>query len=136
MPAFSGQCLCGSVRFSADTEIKMMANCHCKDCRAATGAAYGTLVFVAQDDVKVDGNVQVYHHTADSGAAMEKHFCPACGSQLFGRNSNRAGVLSVRAGVINETELVEPAVNVYLSSKIASTPVNPDLKGFEKMPGQ
>jgi hypothetical protein len=112
-----------------------MANCHCSDCRAATGAAYGTLLFVDADAVEVSGLPKVFKHTADSGAAMEKHFCPDCGSQLFGRNSNRPNMLSIRAGAVAQTDLVKPAVNVYLSSKIASTPLDPDLKGFDKMPG-
>ena len=135
MPAISGQCLCNNVRFSADTDIKMVANCHCQDCRAATGAAYATMVFVDEADVKIDGNVKVFNHTADSGAGMEKHFCPDCGSQLFGRNTNRAGMLSIRAGVLNELDLVKPGVNVYTSSKIPSTLLDPELKNFEKMPG-
>jgi hypothetical protein len=31
--------------------------------------------------------------------------------------------------------LIKPTVNVYLSSRIPSTPIDPNLKGFEKMPG-
>lgn len=135
MPKLTGKCLCGNISFSADTDIKLMANCHCVDCRAVTGAAYGTLLFVAEDALQVTGTPKVFHHKADSGAAMEKHFCPDCGSQLYGRNSNRAGVVSLRAGGVDQTELVKPTVNVYLSSKIASTPVDPELKGFDKMPG-
>lgn len=135
MAKISGKCLCGSISYSADTEIKMMANCHCTDCRAATGAAFGTLLFVAEDDLQVDGSPKVFKHTADSGAAMEKHFCPDCGTQLFGKNSNRANTVSIRAGHVEQTDLVKPAVNVYLSSKIESTPVDPELKGFDKMPG-
>ncbi len=135
MPKLSGQCLCGAITFSGDVDIKVAGNCHCRDCRAITGAAYATLLFVAADDLNVQGRTRMFQHTADSGAALEKHFCPTCGSQLFGTNSNRPGVLSVRAGVINETELVKPSFNVFLDSKIASTPVDPQLKGFAKMPG-
>jgi len=135
MTKITGKCLCGNVTFSADTDIKMMANCHCDDCRAATGAAFGTLLFVDEAAVEISGSPKVFSHTADSGAAMEKVFCSNCGSQMFGRNSNRQGMLTVRAGVVDQKELVKPGVNVYLSSKIPSTPVDPDLKGFEKMPG-
>ena len=135
MASLSGKCLCGNISFSADTEIKMTANCHCTDCRAATGAAYGTLLFIAEDDFKVNGTPKVYRHKADSGADMEKNFCPDCGSQLFGRNTGRPGMISLRAGVIDQTELVKPTVNVFLSSKIESTPLDPEAKGFEKMPG-
>ncbi len=135
MPKLTGKCLCGKVSFSADTEIKMMANCHCSDCRAATGAAYGTLVFVDEAALSISGTPKVFKHKSDSGSDMEKLFFPDCGSQMFGRNSNRPGVVSVRAGVLDQSDLVKPAVNVYLSSKIPSTPVDPELKGFDKMPG-
>ncbi len=135
MTKITGKCLCGNVSFSADTDIKLMANCHCDDCRAVTGAAYGTLLFVDNAAVEINGSPKVFNHTADSGAAMEKLFCPDCGSQMFGRNSNRPDMLSVRAGVVDQTELVKPAVDVYLSSKIPSTPVDSNLKGFDKMPG-
>ena len=43
--------------------------------------------------------------------------------------------MSIRAGGLDETSFVKPGVNVYLSSKIGSTPIDPDLKGFDKMPG-
>lgn len=135
MPKLSGRCLCGKISFSGDTDIKLMANCHCSDCRAATGAAYGTLVFVDEAAVKVSGAPKVFKHKSDSGSDMEKLFCPDCGSQLFGRNSKRTGMMSIRAGVLDQTSLVKPTVNVYLESKIASTPVDPELKGFPKMPG-
>jgi hypothetical protein len=135
MPKLSGKCLCGNIEFSGDTEIKLMANCHCSDCRAATGAAYGTLLFVDADAIQVTGTPKIFKHTADSGADMEKHFCPDCGSQLFGRNSNRPTTLTIRAGSLDQTSLVKPAVNVYLDSRIESTPIDPDLKGFPKMPG-
>ncbi len=135
MPKLSGKCLCGNIEYSADTDIKLMANCHCTDCRAATGAAYGTLVFVEEDALQVTGTPKVFHHKSDSGSDMEKHFCPDCGSQLFGKNSNRPNMVSIRAGSLEQTSLVKPAVNVYLSSKIESTPVDPELKGFDKMPG-
>jgi hypothetical protein len=135
MPKLSGKCLCGNVEYNADTEIKLMANCHCTDCRAATGAAYSTLVFIDKDALQVTGTPGVFHHKADSGADMEKHFCSDCGSQMFGCNSNRPNMMSIRVGGLDQTSLVKPAVNVYLSSKIESTPVDLDLKGFEKMPG-
>lgn len=135
MPKLTGKCLCGNITFSADTDIKLMANCHCDDCRAATGAAYGTLLFVDEDAVQINGTPKVFKHKSDSGSDMEKLFCPDCGSQMFGRNSNRPKTMSIRAGVLDQKELVKPGVNVYLDSRIPSTPVDPELKGFPKMPG-
>lgn len=135
MPKLSGKCLCGNITFSADTEIARIANCHCSDCRAATGAAYGTVLFVDEAALEISGVPKVFKHMADSGSNMEKHFCSNCGSQLFGKNSNRPNLISLRAGTVDQTDLIKPTVNVYLSSKIESTPVNSELKGFPEMPG-
>jgi len=135
MAHLSGKCLCGNIAFTADTDIKFIANCHCTDCRAATGAAFATLLFVDEAALAISGAPKVFKHAVDSGAKMEKLFCPDCGSQLFSRNSNRPNVLGVRAGAVAQTDLIEPGVNVYLSSKLASTLIDPDIKGFAKMPG-
>ena len=135
MAEITGKCLCGNISFSGDVDIKMMANCHCKDCRAATGAAYGTLIFLDPNELTVKGAPKVFKHKADSSADMEKHFCPNCGSQLFGRNSNRPNMMSLGAGMVDQTDLVKPGVNVYMQSRIASTPIDPALKAFDKMPG-
>ncbi len=64
---------------------------------------------------------------------MANCHCTDCRAALFGKNSNRAGMVSVRAGGLEQTDIVKPVVNVYLSSKILSTPVDPELKGFENM---
>ena len=135
MPKLSGKCLCGNIKFSGDTEITRTANCHCSDCRAATGAAYATLVTVDEGAIHITGTPKIYKHKAESGADIEKLFCPDCGSQLFGRNSGRPNSLSIRAGVLDQSSLVKPSVNVFLDSRIESTPMDPNLKGFARMPG-
>ena len=135
MPKLSGKCLCGSISFSADTEIMRAANCHCTSCRGATGAAYATLLTVDEDALSISGTPKAYKHKSDSGADMEKLFCSDCGSQMFARNSNRPNTLSIRAGVLDQTAEVKPAANLFLDSKIESTPIDPALTGFDRMPG-
>lgn len=135
MPKLSGKCLCGNISFSADAEILRAVNCHCTDCRGATGAAFATLLAVDENAINITGAPNIYKHKADSGADMEKLFCPDCGSQMFARNSNRPNTLSIRAGVLDQTSEVKPSINVFLDSKIESTPVDPNLNGFPRMPG-
>jgi hypothetical protein len=130
----SGECLCGSIKYSGYAEIKRVANCHCSDCQKVTGAAFATIIFVSDDGIDVAGTPQIFRHCADSGSKLEKHFCENCGSQMFSFNSNRKGVIGLRAGTLNQKELIKPEVNVYLDSKIASTSLNGKLPSFAKMP--
>jgi hypothetical protein len=34
----TGGCYCGEVRFSASSQVRIRANCHCQNCRRAAGA--------------------------------------------------------------------------------------------------
>jgi hypothetical protein len=135
MPKLSGKCLCGNIKFSGDSEISRTVNCHCSNCRAITGAAFATNVVVDKDAITITGTPKIHKHKADSGAEIETYFCPDCGSQLFGRNSARTNSLSIRAGVLDQTSLIKPSINIFLDSKIESTPIDPELKGFPRMPG-
>lgn len=78
----------------------------------ATEAAYGTLLFVSEDSLDVQGTAKVFHHVADRGAKIEKHLRSGCGSHLFGKNSGRAGVVCIRAVGLNDNDFVKPAINV------------------------
>jgi len=39
-----GGCLCGKVRYSADTEPAFVGVCHCTNCQKATGTAFNVVV--------------------------------------------------------------------------------------------
>jgi hypothetical protein len=49
--ALEGGCLCGAVRFRAETSPIWIARCHCQSCRKHTGAPVS--VFVAIEEVAV-----------------------------------------------------------------------------------
>ena len=134
MTKITGSCLCGQLHYHGDVEIMGAANCHCDDCRKASGAAYLTNVFVKEDGLTIEGQQMQYMHKSDRGSDMTKINCAECGSPVFGRNSAREGVVVLRAGSLDQKELIEPGMTVYASQKIPSTPVNENLKIFDKMP--
>ena len=134
MSVFSGKCLCGKVTYTCHTEPKTIFNCHCEDCRRATGSVFGTNLFVPEDKVEIFGKVSSYSHTSDSGSTMTKRFCPNCGSLLFGKNSAKVNVLSIRAGTVDQLDLIKPVVNVFMDSKIPSTSIDQKLKQAPRMP--
>ena len=134
MSAFSGKCLCGKVTYECHSEPKAIFNCHCEDCRRATGSVFGTNLFVPEDQVEISGEVSSYSHPSDSGSTMTKRFCPNCGSLLFGKNSTKTNVLSVRAGTVNELDLIKPEANVFIVSKVPSTSIDINLKKADRMP--
>lgn len=90
-------------------------------------------VFVPEDSVHVKGSPKVYQHLADSGNQMSKKFCGNCGAQMFSLNSGRPGLMGIRGGTIDDLEIIQPSLNIFVSSKIPSTPMDESLSIFEKM---
>ena len=66
---------------------------------------------------------------------ITKHFCPSCGSQVYTENTKAPNRLGVRVGLIEDASWFEPKVNVYTSRRLPSTPIDPKIKAFDKMPG-
>lgn len=134
MTQISGSCLCGAVTFAGDVEIAFAANCHCTDCRRATGAAYATLVFASTDGLSIEGKTASFRHSSDRGSQLDKVFCPSCGSPLFSVNAAREGLIGIRIGVLDQAQAFAPERNIFCASALASTPMDTTLPKFSRMP--
>ena len=130
---FSGRCLCGLVRFECGAEPEFQACCHCDDCRHAGGGVYGSFVFVSEEALQITGEMGSYEHESDRGNTMTKHFCPTCGSHMFGSNSKTPERCAVWVGVIDDASWFKPQAYVYARKKLPHTPVNPEVETFDKM---
>ncbi len=135
MAKFTGGCLCGAIRYEIDGEPFRIANCHCDDCRKATGSAYATNLFYKEEQITLlQGSPKHYDHTADSGNSMFKEFCGNCGSQVFGGGAMRPGVKSVKVGTIDDASFVKPDVNLFTAHALSCTLIDDDVENFEAMP--
>ena len=134
MYIFSGNCLCGKITYKCYAEPKAIFNCHCVDCRRATGSVFGTNLFVPENEVKIYGKLSSYTHKSDSGSIMTKMFCSNCGSLMFGRNSAKENIMSIRAGTVIQLDLITPEINVFMDSKVPSTSIDNNIKQAARMP--
>ena len=135
MTEITGGCFCGAIRYEIEGAPFRIANCHCDDCRKATGAAYSTNVFFKEEQITVlRGSTKKFDHVADSGNGMTKEFCGNCGSQIFGTGAMRPGVIHVKVGTIDDASFVAPDVNLYTSHALGCTLIDENVDNFETMP--
>ncbi|GFO75292.1 hypothetical protein BPLS_P2419 [Bathymodiolus platifrons methanotrophic gill symbiont] len=99
----SGQCLCGKVHYTISSDPRVMSQCHCDDCRRATGTGHASNAFFKKSDVHISGETSCYATIADSGSTITRYFCPACGSPLFGTLSRLENVLAVAVGSLDDS---------------------------------
>ncbi len=138
--AFSGQCLCGNISFegrvaSADA---IAVHCHCKDCQRATGSGFATVVAVPEDNLRVNGTPAQFSVAGASGGEVSREFCRDCGSPMFTRAQLSPGLRFIKAGVLDDSSWVNPAMACWsdrreawclIDTSLPAVAQNPDLTG-------
>lgn len=130
----SGSCLCGSVTYICTSEPVLAGNCHCLDCKKASGSGYAPTFFVPESAISITGEVKYYERMGNSGHLARRGFCPNCGSQLFGKPDAMPGLIAVRAGSLNDLSQYKPQIDIFVSRAPAWDCMDPALPKFQEMP--
>jgi len=98
----TASCNCGAIRIEVRGEPVRVGLCHCTTCRKAGGAPFTASAIWRTDDVTIHGDTGVWKATA-----VSRHFCPICGSPLFGV-SDGTGEIAIGLGAFDQapTDLV------------------------------
>lgn len=131
--AHGAGCLCGAVRITIEAEPLLARQCLCRLCQYLSGGA-GTvnLLFPAQA-VQVEGAVRWHDSVADSGNAMQRGFCPTCGTPLLSRALARPHQMIVRAGALDDPSLMAPQMVIWTQEAPDWACIDPALP---RHPGQ
>jgi hypothetical protein len=95
---------------------------------------FGTVLYFRRVDVVIKGALGAYTHLSDRGTEISKQFCPTCGSNLFTRPAAWPDLIGIRAGCIDQSAAILPERNVFVDSRLDSTPLDPTLPNFPRMP--
>ncbi|MEY4549411.1 MAG: hypothetical protein RL685_5606 [Pseudomonadota bacterium] len=104
----TGGCSCGRVRYEAGGDPLFSVVCHCKDCQKASGAVGVPVMGVSRAAFQVSGEPKAYAQTGGSGSQAIRHFCPDCGSLLFGTPAVIPDVVTIYVGSLDHPELFAP----------------------------
>ncbi len=131
----TGRCLCGQVRFTIDAEPQGARMCWCRDCqRIASGSATVNVLF-PEEAVRYEGGMTTLRLVADSGNTVERGFCPKCGAQMYSKTVEPPGLpMRVRAGTLDDPELMAPTAIIWAASAPSWAPLDPDLPHYPKGP--
>src|SRR5215471_10261711 len=101
----TGGCYCGQVRFSAAPEVRVRTNCHCANCRRATGAQGVAWIIVKRSQFQfVKGTPRRYQ--TETGAW--RTFCGSCGTSLTYETDKRPNDIDITTGSPDHPEDFPP----------------------------
>jgi len=105
----AGGCACGAIRFKTTGAPKFVANCHCRDCRRCTGAAFSTWVGFKDEQI----NWTRQRATYESSTGVTRGYCKDCGTPLTYQGEKWAGETHLLIGVFNDPDSFTPAGSVF-----------------------
>ncbi len=129
MRVLNGKCECGAVHYRVADEFLYAANCHCSNCRAATGTAFKAFAGIERAKLEVvDGRDSLLI----VGEENSNHTrCGACGSLLY--SVVRDGeYVHVAMGSLVDAPRIRPTEHIFVGSKAPWFEITDDLPQFEE----
>jgi hypothetical protein len=109
-----GNCFCGAVGYAVRDKFLYAANCHCSNCRRATGSAFKPFAGIEREKLTLTHG----HHDlliVGNETGNDTH-CRLCGSLLY--SIVRAGkFVHVAMGTLVDDPTIMPASHIFVGSK-------------------
>jgi hypothetical protein len=125
LPAVTGGCLCGRVRYRATPSHRKGYYCHCRMCRLATGTVHATWINLKKAEVTWTGDAPTWHA---SSRIAERGFCGRCGTPLAFQHPD-SDSMDLTVGSLDDPGAFPPVSHYAIESRIAAWHVEDGLPG-------
>ena len=125
----AGKCLCGAVHYAVADEFVYAANCHCSNCRRATGSAFKPFAGIERDKFAVTSGEDGLMTFGDENG-HDAH-CKLCGSLLYSVVRDGAFV-HVAMGTLVDDPAIRPTEHIFVGSKAPWFTITDDLPQYEE----
>jgi hypothetical protein len=130
----SGGCLCGRVRFESRGEPLFSVICHCRDCQHASGTGGVPVMGVPKATFQVTGEPKSYSVIGGSQKQAIRHFCPNCGSLLFGTPEAFPGLVTLCVGSLDDPSGFKPQHAMFTRDRPTWAKIDAKIPEFETFP--
>jgi hypothetical protein len=128
-----GGCYCGEVRYKAEGEPMMKAECFCRECQYITGG--GSLLIMAmpvEGFALTKGAVKGFARS-DIEGAVTREFCPNCGTHLFTRAPGfKAGVIIKIGSLDDQSQFAGPDTANFACDALPYHRLPEDIPVYQK----
>ncbi|MBT8473537.1 MAG: GFA family protein [Marinicaulis sp.] len=112
-----GGCQCGALRYQLSAAPVGMYACHCTNCQKQTGSAFVLSAAIIEATFSfTEGEPSETNWTSDAGNKRYGKFCGSCGNRIVNGAKPSIGILSLRAGTIDDTSWIKPGGHIWTKS--------------------
>jgi hypothetical protein len=132
--ALTGGCYCGKVRYAADGEPMLKAQCHCRECQYITGGAPNMFMLMPPDGFCYTKGTPRTFSRSDIENAVTREFCGQCGTHLTTRRPGLPAVI-LKIGTLDDpSQYRGPKMAIYTVDQQAFHHIPDGLPSFERVP--
>jgi hypothetical protein len=130
-----GGCYCKRVRYVAEGDPGMQAQCHCRECQHITGGGPNFFMMMPADGFKVTQGETKSFTRSDLARPVTRVFCPECGTHLITQIPGFPAVV-VKVGTLDDPgQFQGPQMAIFTIDKQPFHQIPEGLPAFERMPG-
>lgn len=112
-----GGCQCDALRYEVSAAPVTVAVCHCTNCQKISGGAFAVNAMIAEDAFAfTKGAPKTIEWDSDAGNRRYGKFCGRCGARIAHGHMPGTGILSLRAGTLDDVSWVRPAGHIWVKS--------------------
>jgi hypothetical protein len=109
-----GKCLCGAVQFTVEDSFAYALNCHCSQCRRATGSAFKPFAGIEREKFRLSSGSQSLLVFGE--ALTHDARCSKCGSLLYSLVRDGTFV-HIPLGALCDEPSIRPSAHIFVGSK-------------------
>ena len=129
-----GGCYCGEVRYVAEGEPMLKAQCHCRQCQYISGGSANMFVLMPPNGFSYTKGTPKQFARKDLAGAVTREFCAECGTHLVTRPPRLPAVV-LKVGTLDDPSLFgTPQMAIYTIDKQDFHMIPEGLPSFERLP--
>ena len=129
-----GGCYCGEVRYHAEGEAIMRAQCHCRECQYIAGGSPALLLALPETGFAFTKGATKAFTRSDIENPVTREFCPNCGTHLLTRAPGLPMVL-LKVGGLDDPKAFEGPQAIFFTCDQQPFHVLPDgVPTHERLP--
>jgi hypothetical protein len=130
-----GGCYCGQLRYKAEGEPMMKAQCHCRECQYMTGGAPNMFMAMPIAGFSYTKGAPKEFRRSDLERPVTREFCANCGTHVATRPPGFPAVI-VKIGTLDDPKTYGgPNMAIYAIDRQSFQQIPDGLPTFERLPG-